>query len=144
MLESPDINLLDKLPKKRQAQAKMMLKEMMYAASKKEAVRLRGVFQTWCRKHGLEDAARLIERDWDRLTAFYEYPKEHWIHLRTTNPIESPFSRVRLRTQASRRYKKVENATALIWKTMLISEKQFRKLNSPALLAEVCDGARYI
>src|SRR5262249_22040253 len=138
------LNLLDKLPKKRQAQAKMMLKEMMYAASKKEAVRLREDFQTWCRKHGLEAAARLIERDWDRLTAFYEYPREDWIHLRTTNPIESPFSRVRLRTQASSRYKKVENATALIWKTMLISEKQFRKLNSPALLAEVCEGVRYI
>jgi transposase-like protein len=138
------LNLLDKLPKKRQAQGKMMLKEMMYAPSKKEALRLRGVFQSWCRKYGLEDAARLIERDWDRLVTFYQYPKEHWIHLRTTNPIESPFSRVRLRTEASRRYKKVENATALIWKTMLISEKHFRRLNAPALLADVYAGARYV
>lgn len=138
------LNLVDKLPKKRQAQGKIMLKEIMYAPSKKEAARLRGVFQSWCRKHCLEDAARLIERDWDRMMTFYQYPKEHWVHLRTTNPIESPFSRVRLRTEASRRYKKVENATALIWKTMLISEKNFRKLNAPALLAEVYHGARYV
>lgn len=73
------LELLDKLPKRRQAQGKIMLKEMMYAPSKKEAVRLRGVFQAWCRKHGLEDAARLIEKDWERMVTFYQYPKEHWI-----------------------------------------------------------------
>jgi putative transposase len=138
------LNLVDKLPKKRQAQGKIMLKEIMYAPSKKEAARLRGVFQSWCRKRGLEEAARLIDRDWDRMLTFYQYPKEHWVHLRTTNPIESPFSRVRLRTEASRRYKKVENATALIWKTMLISEKNFRRLNAPELLTEVYNGARCV
>jgi putative transposase len=138
------LNLLDKLPKRRQAQGKMMLRQIMKAPSLKEAVRLRGVFEAWCRKHGMDDAARLITRDWERMVTFYHYPKEHWIHLRTTNPIESPFSRVRLRTDASRRYKKVENATALIWKTMMISESRFRRLNAPELLAEVYVGARYV
>jgi putative transposase len=125
------LNLLDNLPKRRQAQGKMMLRQIMKAPSLKEAVRLRGVFEAWCRKHGMDDAARLITRDWERMVTFYHYPKEHRIHLRTTNPIESPFSRVRLRTDASRRYKKVENATALIWKTMMISESRFRRLNAP-------------
>jgi putative transposase len=137
------LNLLDRVPKKRQAQAKIMLRQMMYAPTVKEATRLKGVFQAWCRKHGFEDAAQLIDRDWDRMVRFYQYPKEHWTHLRTTNPIESPFSRVRLRTDASRRYKKVDNATALIWKTMLVSEKQFRRLKAPELLKEVYTGAIY-
>ena len=66
--------------------------------------------------------------------------KNHWIHLRTTNPVESPFSAVRLRTDAARRYKKVANAEALIWKILMIAEKKFRRLNAPELLAAVYDG----
>jgi transposase-like protein len=70
----------------------------------------------------------------------YRFPKDHWIHLRTTNPVESPFSAVRLRTDAARRYKKVVNAEAMIWKILMIAEKRFRRLNSPELLAAVYDG----
>jgi len=70
---------------------------------------------------------------------FYRFPKDHWIHLRTTNPVESPFSAVRLRTDAARRYKKVANAEAMIWKILMIAEKKFRRLNSPKLLAAVYD-----
>ena len=62
------------------------------------------------------------------------------IHLRTTNPVESPFSAVRLRTDAARRYKKVANAEALIWKILMIAEKKFRRLNSPELLEQVYNG----
>ena len=67
--------------------------------------------------------------DWDRMITFYSYPKEHWVHLRTTNIVESPFSSVRLRTNAAKRFKKVQNATAMIWKLLLVAEKSFRKLN---------------
>src|SRR6266481_4042236 len=63
-----------------------------------------------------------------------------WNHRRTTNPVESPFSAVRLRTDAARRYKKVANAEALIWKILMIAEKKFRRLNAPELLAAVYDG----
>jgi transposase-like protein len=78
------------------------------------------------------------------MISFYSFPKEHWSHLRTTNIIESPFARVRLRTTASKRYKKTENATAIIWKTLMIAQKQFRKLRAPGLMSEVADGAIYI
>ena len=64
--------------------------------------------------------------------------------MRTTNVVESPFARVRLRTTAAKRYKKVTNATAVIWKTLLVAEKSFRKLNAPELLAEVAEGAVYV
>jgi len=52
---------------------------------------------------------------------FYTFPKDHWKHLRTTNVVESPFAVVRLRTAAAKRFKKVENATAVIWKTLLVA-----------------------
>jgi hypothetical protein len=61
-----------------------------------------------------------------------------------TNPVESPFSAVRLRTDAARRYKKVANAEALIWTLLVIAEKTFRRLNAPALLKEVCQGNTFV
>lgn len=78
------------------------------------------------------------------MASFYRYPKEHWIHLRTTNPIEAPFAAVRLRTDAGKRFKRVDNATALIWKTLMIVEKTFRRLNAPELLKDVYQGTVYL
>ena len=78
-----------------------------------------------------------------RIIAFYAFPKEHWKHLRTTNPVESPFAAVRLRTAAGKRYKKVANATALIWRVLLVAEQSFRRLDHPELLPEVAEGALY-
>jgi putative transposase len=75
---------------------------------------------------------------------FYQFPKAHWKHLRTTNPIESPFAAVRLRTTAAKRFKRVENATAVIWKTLLVAEQTFRRLDAPELLAEVAEGVTYV
>src|SRR5262249_28293614 len=89
-------------------------------------------------------AADVLDQDWERMLTFLGFPKEHWKHLRTTNVVESPFAVVRLRTTPAKRFKKVANATAVIWKTLLIAEKSFRKLNAPELLAEVADGATYI
>ena len=74
---------------------------------------------------------------------FYRYPKEHWRHLRTTNVIESPFAALRLRTDAAKRFKKVERATAVIWKMLMVAQKRFRRLNAPELLAKVHAGVRY-
>lgn len=137
------LNVLDKLPKKHQAQGKVLLRQIPYAHKLKEAERLKGVFQSWCRKRGCREAEGLIEKHWEQMVTFYKYPPQHWIHLRTSNPVESPFSAVRLRTEASRRYKKVDNATALIWKTLMVAQKRFRKLNAPELLKEVYEGAVY-
>jgi len=75
---------------------------------------------------------------------FYQFPREHWRHLRTSNPVESPFAAVRLRTAAAKRFKKVENATAVIWKTLLIAEKTFRRLDAPELLAHVPSRVVYV
>jgi len=66
------------------------------------------------------------------MVTFYQFPREHWKHLRTSNPVESPFAAVRLRTAAAKRFKKVENATAVIGKTLLIAEKTFRRQTHPS------------
>ena len=78
------------------------------------------------------------------MVTFYRYPKEHWTHLRTTNVVESPFASVWLRTEAAKRYKKVDNATAVIWKVLLVAEKRFRKLNAPHLMKDVYQSVRFV
>jgi len=136
-------NVLDKLPKKAQSEAKPLLRKIPEADTAARATERCDEFQAWCRERGYERAASCIADDWDRMTTFYRYPKEHWRHLKTTNPVESPFSSVRLRTDAARRYKKVENATAVIWKTLGVAERRFRRLNAPHLLRAVFDGATF-
>jgi transposase-like protein len=85
----------------------------------------------------------ILFQDWERMVAFYDFPKEHWKHLRTTNVVESPFAAVRLRTEAAKRFKKVENATAMIWRLLRIAESRFRKIDAPHLAAEVYRGTKF-
>jgi transposase-like protein len=138
------LNVLDKIQKKHQAQARIRVTAIPYAQTREKAEELKTKFQAWCDEKGCGEAGRLLDRDWDRMVTFYDFPKEHWKHLRTTNIVESPFATVRLRTTAAKRYKKVENATAVIWKTLQIVEKSFRKLDAPELLGEVAEGAEYV
>jgi transposase-like protein len=138
------VNALDKVPKSRQAQARLQLTQIPYAETVADAERLKTVYQHWCRNQGLEAAATVLDRDWDRMLAFYQFPKDHWVHLRTSNPIESPFAALRLRTDAAKRFKRVDNATAVIWKMLLVAQTRFRRLNAPELLTEVYHGAQYV
>ncbi len=138
------LNMLDRIGKKDQPPAKELLRKIVYADTVQQAEREKATFQRWCRAHAYGDAAELIDQDWDRMTAFYAFPQEHWTHLRTTNPVESPFAALRLRTDAAKRFKKVENATAVIWKMLLIAQSRFRRLNAPELMKELFEGAVYI
>jgi len=137
------VNVLDRLPKKAQPEAKQLLKEVMYAKTKKRAEKAKRTFTAWCRREGHDAAAGVLDADWERLVAYYSYPEQHWLHLRTTNPIESPFASLRLRTDAARRFRKVSNATACIFKLLLVAEKKFRRLNAPHLLPAVLHGAAF-
>jgi len=132
-------NVIDQLPKKEWPEAKTLLRKIPYADSRAECEQLRDEFAARYRKP-YPKAVETLGRDWERMVTFYRFPKDHWIHLRTTNVVESPFSAVRLRTDAARRYKKVANAEALIWKILMIAEKKFRRLNSPELLEQVYNG----
>lgn len=135
-------NVLDLIPRKRQAEVKAHLQDIASATTQHAATTLRDTFaRTYERL--FPKAVACLERDWERMVAYYAFPAEHWKHLRTTNVIESPFAAVRLRTSAAKRYKKVENATALIWKTLLVVEQHFRKLNAPALCTAVSEGVAF-
>ncbi len=138
------LNILDKLPQRLQVEAKSLLTAIPYAETREDAGRQKQAFQAWCVKKGVAATGQALDTDWDRMVAFYDFPRAHWKHLRTTNPIESPFAAVRLRTAAAKRYKKVENATAVIWKTLLIAEQTFRRLDAPELLPEVAEGVVYM
>lgn len=133
------VNVLDQLPKQVQAMAREMLCAIPYAPTRAEAVKRRDRFaKAFRRAH--PKAVEILEKDWERMVAFYDFPKEHWKHLRTTNVVESPFAAVRLRTDAAKRFKKTANATAMIWRLLLVAEKRFRKIDAPHLAAEVYRG----
>jgi transposase-like protein len=136
------VNVLDRMPKKQQAEARALLCEMPYAPTREEAEEKRDAFAERFGK-AYPDAVKILNADWERMVTFYGFPKEHWKHLRTTNIVESPFASVRLRTSAAKRFKKVASATALIWRVLLVAEQSFRRLDHPQLLAEVAEGAKY-
>jgi len=135
------VNVVDTLPTQLQSEARDLLTKIPYAETRAEAERQKRVFQAWATKKGGAAAGRRLDEDWERLVTFYAFPKEHWKHLRTTNVVESPFAAVRLRTEAAKRFKKVENATAVIWKTLLVAEQHFRRLDAPERFPEVAEGA---
>jgi putative transposase len=136
-------NVLDALPTTHQAAASALLRAMPYAESQGAGEALRDQFAT--RYHAV--APKAVERlhdDWERLVTLYQFPQAHWVHLRTTNIVESPFATVRLRTTAAKRFKKVENGTALIWKLLQVAESSFRRLKGAELLPAVYAGTRYV
>ena len=122
--------------------AQALLTKIPAAATGQEAEKRRATFARGYRDR-YPQAVATLERDWERMVTFYDFPKEHWKHLRTTNPAESPFASVRLRTNADKRYKRVQGATALIWRVLMVAEKRFRKPNAPELLPLVYAGQQY-
>ncbi len=135
-------NVLDRLPKREQAEAKDLLRRVVYAETKAKALKAREAFakryRPWYPK-----AVDVLSDDFERMVAFYDFPEAHWKHLRTTNVVESPFASVRLRTSAAKRFKKVESATALIWKLLTVAEKRFRRLDAPHVLRDVYEGRKF-
>ncbi|HXH13783.1 MAG TPA: IS256 family transposase [Alphaproteobacteria bacterium] len=136
-------NVVDAIPNKQQAQARTLLCAMPYAESQAACEQLR----TQCAKRYRQVAPKAVERlaqDWDRLVTCYQFPRDHWRHLRTTNVVESPFAAARLRTSAAKRFTKVDSATAMIWKLLQVAEGTFRRLNAPELLPAVYAGVKYV
>jgi putative transposase len=135
-------NVIDHLPKREWPGAREVLRKIPYAESRAACERLREAFVARYRK-AYPKAVETLCRDWERMVTFYRFPKAHGLPLRTSNVVESPFSAVRLRTNAAKRYKKVANAEALIWKILMLAETRFRCLNAPGLLEDVYAGTRF-
>ena len=136
-------NVLNKLPQSVQPKAKAMLHEIWQAETKAAAETAFDLFvTTFAAKY--PKAVECLVKDREVLLTFYDFPAEHWIHLRTTNPIESTFATVRLR---HRRTKGSGSRTAclmMVFKLALAAEKRWRRLNGSALLPDVIRGVRFI
>ena len=136
-------NVLDAMPKKPQAAARTRLCAMPYAESQALGEELR----RQCTKRYSQLAPKAVERfadDGKRPVTFDQFPREPWRHLRTTNVVESPLATVRRRTTAATRFKKVDFATALLWKLLPVAAGTFRRLNAPEFLPGVYVGVRYV
>lgn len=138
------VNALDQVPKKLQRHARVYLRQIPYAETAAQAARLKSTYRDRCRSKGLGEAAKVLDRDGERMITFDEFPKEHWQHLRTSDPIESPLSALRLRTDAARRFKKIESALAVIWKMLLVAERRFCRLHAPELMKAFYQGVKYV
>ena len=136
-------NVLDVMPYSEQKTALKILRTIPQSKTREEAEARRDAFiESYNERH--PRACERLSSDWDRMVAFYEMPREHWKHLRTSNIVESPFQVVRLRTNAARRFKKTENASAMIWKLLMVAEKAFRRLERVHLLEDLVKGVKYV
>ena len=135
-------NVLDKLPKGSQKKAKTALQAIWMAATKTEAERaLRHCETIWGSKY--PHAVECLVKDREELLSFYDYPAEHWRHLRTTNPIESVFATVRLRTAKTRGCLSRQTAFAMVYRLVLSAEKKWRRLNGTESLPKVIEGVKF-
>jgi len=134
------LNVTDKLTRKVKLKAKRQLQNIVYSENQREGEEKRDLFILWCQREGYHRASETLLRDWERMVTFYRFPKEHWKHLRTTNIVESPFAALRLRTDAAKRYMKIENATVVIWKMLMLAKQRFRRLDAPEKLELVYLG----
>lgn len=123
------LNVQDALPKRLQAEARRRLAQIAQAETQAECERLRDAYVAELRAQGQGKAAETLLRDWDDFVTFYHYPQEHWLHLRTSNPLESVFSGVRLRTNAAKRLRQRENALYLVFKIVQRLSQHWRVLN---------------
>ena len=136
-------NVLNKLPKGQQSTAKDKLHQIWMAATKAEANRAFDLFiDTYRAKY--PQAAECLKKDRERLLAFYDFPAEHWQHIRTSNPIESTFATVRLRTVRTKGSGSRKACLTMVLKLAQCAEKHWRKLNGSNLLRDVIQGIRFV
>jgi putative transposase len=137
------LNVLDKLPKRLWPEARKKLHALAAAPTRQECERRRDALCARLRELGQEPAAACLERDWEDFVTIYDFPEEHWVHLRTSNPIESIFSGVRLRTNAAKRLKVRENALYLVFKLVLRLSLNWRGVNAPNQLRLLLAGHQF-
>jgi len=136
-------NVLNKMPKSLQAKAKRALHEIWMAETKADAEAAFGAFvETYGVKY--DRAVECLIMDREAMLAFYDFPAEHWKHLRTSNPIESTFATVRHRTVRSKGCLSNKTALAMIFRLARAAEKSWRRLDGHNQLPKVIQGVKFI
>jgi transposase-like protein len=136
-------NVLDKLPKRLQPRAKEAIHDIWMAETREAAGK---AFDSFLETYGAKypKACECLAKDRDELLAFYDFPAEHWKHLRTTNPIESVFATVRLRHRRTKGSGSRTACLAMVHQLMLSAAKRWRLLNGSDLLPDVIAGVPFI
>jgi transposase-like protein len=136
-------NVLDKLPKNVQPRAKRAIHEIYLAETRKDADK---AFDTFIEKFGAKyvAATTCLKKDRDEMLAFYDFPAEHWKHIRTSNPIESTFATVRLRHRRTKGNGTRQACLVMVFKLVEAAEKRWRKLNGARLILEVLRGTKFV
>jgi transposase-like protein len=135
-------NVLNKLPKSQQPKAKRALQDIWMAATRKEADKAFDAFITTYELK-FDKAAACLEKDREALLAFYDFPAEHWKHLRTSNPIESTFATVRHRTIRAKGCLSNDTALAMVFKLVDAAQKSWRRLDGHNQLPKLVLGAKF-
>ncbi len=137
------VNVLDKVPKGMQPKIKAALHEIWMAPTRKAAYKAFDLFvETYEAKY--PKAVDCLKKDREELLAFYDFPAEHWQHIRTTNPIESTFATVRLRTAKTRGCGSRKTILAMVFKLGQSAQKRWCKLRGFRLLGEVIRGVKFV
>ena len=136
-------NILNKIPKSQQKKAKQALQEIWMAATREEAYE---AFDRFLSRFGAKypKAAECLEKDKEELLAFYDFPAQHWVHIRTTNPIESTFATVRLRTAKTRSCVSRQTILSMVFKLVQSAEKRWRRLRGYRQLSAVLQGIKFV
>ncbi len=135
-------NVLDKLPKRVQSDAKSLLHEMMKASTEKDAVKSRESFEKLY-DDKYPKAVECLVKHWSELTTFFSYPGAHWQHIRTTNPIESSFASVKLRTKVTKGAGSKQTAIVMAFKLLEECQKKWRKLRGYEEIKNLLNGLEY-
>src|SRR5947209_13679268 len=136
-------NVLDKLPQRLHARAKRVLHEMMYAARRSDCEAARRSFAAEYQAK-YPKAVESLTANWERLVSFFEFPAEHWKHLRTTNVIESAFATVRLRERVTKGAGSRTKGLLMAFKLLDMAQQRWRRLDGAALLPLVRAGVKFV
>jgi putative transposase len=136
-------NILNKLPKGLQAKAKQQLQAIWMAEGRQAA---EAAFDFFVEAYGAkyDKAVACLAKDREALLTFYAFPAEHWKHIRSTNPVESTFATVRLRTTKTRGCLSRETALTMVFRLCQSAQRRWRRLDGPARLAEIVRGVRFV
>jgi len=136
-------NVLDKLPKRLQPKAKEMLHAIWMAPTRKDGEESFDAFVAMFEAK-YPKAVACLTKDRDVLLTFYDFPAEHWIHIRTTNPIESTFATVRLRHRKTKGSGSRKACLAMVFKLMESASRKWRALNGSTLIQDVIAGVQFV
>jgi len=135
-------NILDKMPRSVQSHAKTRIQDMYMADTQANAVK---AYDEFLALYGAKypRACECLSKDKEDLFTFYDFPAEHWIHIRTTNPIESTFATVRLRTKRTKGCGSRMATLTMVFKLVEQAEKHWRRMNGHALILKIIEGAKF-